>query len=88
MFLVTICWVFEYNNILMNSVCSGLCNFLVKGSFILKEKQLYKTFLIFYPYDGKFFLKYNIDCPHHSKRIILSMEEYFFDDWEGCHSKL
>ena len=47
-----------------------------------KKMQSQETSLIFYSHDWKFFLKYNIGCPHHSKRIILSMKEYVFDDWE------
>lgn len=45
-----------------------------------KKMQSQETSLIFYSNDLKFFLKYNIGCPHHSKRIILSMKEYVFDD--------
>lgn len=71
----------------------GKFNFLVKRIFIQKEKQSQKTPLIFFPHDWKPFLKYNIGCCSHSERIMLSLEEYVFDDCEssstqGCQSKL
>lgn len=77
----------DYMNKLMREVCSGLSNFLVKGSIIQKEKQSQKTSLISYPHDWKSFLPHNFGGSHHSKRILLSMKEYVFDDWESSSTE-